>query len=375
MAKFDDEPKSGEKELPPRGSRAASEDRVLKEMAILQTLASSNSYRHFVERFLSRIGKIVRLPGWAVNLALYAVTAATVATLAESSLVHYGGFVGLCGQLAAEFAFVTLMLCHVRHSRSQALIVAARLASGRDRRRWLRRYFGPLHWGWAWAWKSGREQQGHRLIRLRLGLATLLVVTAYYGLVVWGWGLVRAGEILPSEFLLLYTHSIKAAMLVAVLGHFWWLSGLMRVANGNFASSLTRNAKIALRSDCRRAALRLNLFVGVTAGAWVVFHGWGLFWSYVLTAWMAVLLVTQWTIIVGLRLREAGSFFPRIEEMNRALRFALGTVEEFILLLAFIPERSRAGFSRREAWAAMLVIACPTLLGWTKALAGKFWAG
>lgn len=375
MSNFDDDLEPGEKELPPGGSQPASADGILKGMAILRTLASLDFYRHFVERLLSRIGKVLRLPWWAVNLVFYAVTAVAVTTLARESLIYYGGHIGLYGQLAAEFAFVTWMLCHVRQSRSQALIVAARLSSGKDRRRWLRQYFGPLHWGWAWSWRAGREQQGHRFIRLRLGPATLLVVAAYYGLVIWRWGLVRAWEILPSELLLLYTHSIKAAMLVAVLGHFWWLSGLMRVADGDLASSLTRNARIVLRSDCRRAVLRLDLFVGATAGAWIVFHGWGLFWSYVLSAWMAVLLVTQWTIIAGFRLRESGSFFPKIEEMKRALRFALRTVEEFIRFLAFVPEQSRVGFSRREAWAATLVIACPTLLGWATALAGKLWAG
>ncbi|MCX6925940.1 MAG: hypothetical protein NT154_22450, partial [Verrucomicrobia bacterium] len=141
----------------------------------------------------------------------------------------------------------------------------------------------------------------------------------------------------------------KAAMLLAVLAHFWLLRGFVKLLRGAWPNSLTDSARARLWAETRHNAVRLNLIAGATAALWMFVHGLGVgitHWAYLLSLGLLALLVTQGVILDGRMVRSAavaGTFRPM-----------------FVLALSTLRQVSLA-YGRAEACAALFLIACPVL--------------
>ncbi len=284
---------------------------VIREAAVVLPLATSGFTEHFVERFVETSGRWLGVPWWVVHAGLYAITGVLSSLLVDlSKFFPGGGLVTLWGILAAEFLFTTWMLVHIRQTRTLALLAIARMDSGYERLTWMRRFFSPIHNGWIIRGQGGESNQ-RRPICLSLPVLTLLLVLGFYvDLFLWGVkpGVHDVWETFHAHLLTLYTLTVKAAMLLAVLAHFWLLRGLVELSRGAWSSSLTANARLRLLGETRRAAVRLNVILGVATAAWMFVYGFGVgitHWSYALSLGLLALFVTQGIILDGHKLRPA----------------------------------------------------------------------
>jgi hypothetical protein len=365
-----------------------------QQLAILQTLASSPFHQHFLERFLGWLGRPLHLPWWGVHALLYGVT---VALFVAFGNIHAqfprGGYFSLIGT-GAEFLFTTYLLWHIRQSRTQAFMVAARMTSGPHRLIWLRRYWGPLHWGWTVPLSgpsgtlspSDGERVGVRGLpfrnpkseigapnsalgtphscRLPVWCVTVLLLGLFYATLLWTrWHPGPFGDPalrFPHE-LCVYTDVAKAAMIVAVLSSFWTLYGFTQAVRGRYPTSMNRQQRLDLVYHCHQSVLRLSWVVGLTTGLWLFAYGldhgftrWSWWWSF----WLAVMFATNHTIIRN-RGRRPFHFLEAIRGLAAEGRTAFG--------------QATGVFRPAELVAVIASVASPVGLNALGVFAGKFW--
>ena len=159
----------------------------------------------------------------------------------------------------------------------------------------------------------------------------------------------------------LYTMTAKAAMLLAVLAHFWLLRGLVRLVRGDWANSLTHYARLRLRADTRRLAVRLNLIIGATTGVWMFAQGLALgitAWSWVLSVWLLAMFLIHGTILDGHRFQSAAG-----RGWRAGPEAMLEVAKHFVLL------PGRVG-----AWGVAAIVASPVAANCLGVALGKFMA-
>ena len=357
-----------------------------------------------MERFLETASRWLRVPWWLVHAGLYVLTGLLAARCVNLQKLFPGGpGMALWGVFAAEFAFTTWMLVHLRQARTLALLAVARIESGPDRLTWLRRFYSPMHWGWIIrarnasnrprqpesvrenpesANNSQREEaqtsqfsrastaKSQSLLTLaatlqagsqRLGLLplTLLLMAGFYVYLLWPSfepGSPGPRLIFSFHLLGLYPLAAKAAMLLAVLAHFWLLRGLVQVARGAWSSSLTEHACGRFWIETRRWALRLNFIVALATGAWMYIHAVSVgptIWPYALSVGLMALFLTQGIILGDLRLQPI-TLALVLAQIAHPLISALRGLHPL--------------YNRTETWAALVSLACPIAGGCAGAL-------
>jgi len=287
-----------------------------KEATVVFALSNSGLYKHFLERFLYGIGRLLRVPWWSVHFILYAATWTAFVLLIDVPKIYPNtSYFSFGGEQIGEFMFTTFMLFHICQSRSTAILVAARIGNTESRLVWLRRYLAPIYWGWILRWKfysGGRMRQ----IILPTWLATICVLIVYFGgqlfyyhgYLLWVFHAPRYWEVYYypyQQIIYLYPTIAKAAMMVAGLGHFRWLSGLMKIVRGEYQSTLNSKQRQQLYFECRHMAIRASIFVGAATAIWSVgdtFAKGFTFWSYLYSAWLLLIYAAQVAIIRNLRL-------------------------------------------------------------------------
>lgn len=231
-----------------------------REAAVLLPLATSGFLEHYLERFLETAGRWLRVPWWFIHAGLYLLTGLLAARCVNLAKLFPGGpGMALWGVFAAEFTFTTWMLTHLRQARTLALLTAARIESGADRLTWLRRFYGPMHWGWV---MRARNDPSHHRRPKRLGLLPLTVLLMAIFYVYLLWPSLESGSpglwlIFSFHLLGCYPLAAKAAMLLAVLAHFWLLRGLVK--------SRARHLAQHTHGKCAPAALGRNPPLGLAA--------------------------------------------------------------------------------------------------------------
>ncbi len=362
--------------LPDSQSGAAVLPRGLGEQAaVVLTLARSSFYRHFLETFLEGAGRLLRVPWWGVHGFLYLATGVAYVTLVDvPRYFPNAGYISYAGQLITDFVFTTWMLWHLRECRSRAFLVAARIGDAKGRLTWLRKHLGPTHWGWLLSQRSSLRKEAHSesgvrssefevqssTFRLRVWQLTALVLVIHYGhLLCFAWPPepAKLWAVYYPHLIGIYTHLCKAALMVTLFTHFWWLNGLMRVARGGYASDLSREQRQDLVAECRRTAFRLSVVVGTAASLWMLSHGLALgvtYWSYLFSLGLAALFTVQVAIIKDLRRRPFG-LVEVLATMHSAFRPTTGD------------------YRPAELFAVLASIACPVGLNVLGAFAAKLW--
>lgn len=322
-----------------------------KQAEITYALANSGLYKHFLERFLERFGCVLHLPWWAVHFVLYLGTWTAFVLLIDVPKIYpHTGYFSFGGEQVGEFMFTTFLLFHIRQCRSTAVLAAAQIADTENRLIWLRRYLAPIYWGWVVRWKFWWGGKLRQTI-LRTWLATVCVLIAYYGGqflfyrgdLVWLFHAPRhwEAEFYPyPQFIYVYPTIAKAAMMVAGVGHFRWLSGLMKIVRGECPSSLNSKQRQQLYFKCCDAAIRSSIFISVATAFWVVGDTLAkgfTFWSYLYSVCLVLIYATQVIIIRNLRLLprhdegEPQNFFRELIfgvcwQLPKSRRFATVTV-------------------------------------------------
>ena len=83
--------------------------------AFILPVAASGFLQHFLEAFLARAEKWLRLPWWLAHAGLYVATGLLIMRFGQpDELLPHNCLVTLWGILAAEYAFTTGMLVHLR---------------------------------------------------------------------------------------------------------------------------------------------------------------------------------------------------------------------------------------------------------------------
>jgi len=334
-----------------------------EQAAIALALASSDFHQHFLERFLVRAGRMLRVPWWSVHLFLFLTTwAVSIVALDICKLFPRLSLPSMAMVALAEFGFTTFMLVQIRRCRAQAFVLAARIDGEKERLIWLRRYLGPIHWGWIISTASDRHAEPKRIVHVRLSHLTIIVLALFYAhwlCFVFLPGSPGIWAIYKPHIFWFYTHTAKASMLVAVLGYFSWLTGTMKIARGNYANCLSLKQRQLLYFESCRTAIRLSVAVGAVTGLWMFAHGIACgvtYWSYLLCLCLMFLFFRQITILSGRPL------------------FSLNTSGEWLApLLAIV--QSRAVFRPGELLAVLASIACPAALNQLGAFAGGFLSG
>jgi hypothetical protein len=341
---------NGLEELPPG---------LIRDVGVILPLATSGFLEHFLERFLETTGRWLRVPWWLVHAGLYLLTGLVAARCVNLAKLFPGGpGMALWGVFAAESTFTTWMLVHLRQARTLALLTATRIESGADRLTWLRRFYGPMHWGWVIRDRNDPRRY-RRTMRLGLLPLTLLLMASFYVYLLWP--ALESGSpglwlIFSFHLLGCYPLAAKAAMLLTVLAHFWLLRGLVKVARGTLPNTLTENARARLWAEIRRWALRLNLIVALATGAWMYIHAISVgptIWPYALTVGLMALFLTQGIILGDLRLQSA--------------TLVLVLAQSAQSLISALRGLSPA-YSRCDAWVALASLACPVAGGFAGTL-------
>jgi len=253
-----------------------------EEAAVVFALSNSGLYKHFLERFLEGVGRLLRVPWWSVHLALYVVIwVAFILLLDVPKLYPNAGCFSFGGEQVGEVLFTTFMLFHIRKSRSTAILAAARITDTKTRLIWLRRYLAPVYWGWMVKLTIHREGKTQWI--LRTWFATVCVLTVYwgcqfiyyYGNMRWFphsqsyWGL----HYYPyPQLLYLYASIAKAAMIIAGFAQFWWLYGLIGIVRGKYPSNLNVSQRKLLYFECCQAAIRFSIIVSAATAIWTFGH-------------------------------------------------------------------------------------------------------
>ncbi len=309
-----------------------------EQTGIVLALTNSNFYRHFLERFLDGVGRVLRVTWWVIHLALYlAVGVVFVLLIDVPRLYPNQGYFSFWGEQIGEFMFTTFMLFHIRKSRTVAFLAAARISDGKARLIWLRRYLAPTYWGWVVRWEPRRRSKLQWIVRVWFATAFILLVyylgqfVYYRNLLPWFphsrsyWD---AYYYPYPQLLYLYPTIAKAAMMVAGVAHFWWLYGLSEIVRGRYPSSLTSRQKRSLYFECGQTAIRLSVVVSAATVVWVSAHAlaYGFtFWFYLYSLWLLVLFMAQVAIIKDLKpyRRIAGRSFREIFQELIAPDFAI----------------------------------------------------
>lgn len=303
--------------LPTQGV-AGSTDPFKQQLAVLQTLSASPFHQHFLERFLDRLGRWLGLPWWAVHALFYVLTVAVFIGLGHvQTQFPHGGYLSLIG-FVAELGFTSFLLWYLRLSRTEAFLVAAQVTSPRERLVWLRRYWGPMHWGWiiplassdgsdrSFGWlKRLLARLFGPVIRVRIWVAAVLLLGLFYTTLWLGWHpgpYGAAGLRFPHE-LCVYTDFAKAVAILIVLANFWMLHGLVRIVWGHCSTVLTPHQRIALLQHAQRSVLQISCVAALAVGGWLFTYGldhgfthWSHFWSF----WLVVLFLIHRLILKGL---------------------------------------------------------------------------
>jgi len=334
MSQFNDKPASQSPNL------ITSE--LSEEAGIVFALANSGLNKHFLERFLDGIGRVLCIPWWAVHFILYLVTWTAFALLIDVPNIYpKTGYFSFGGEQIGEFMFTIFMLFHIRQCRSTAILAAARINDMETRLIWLRRYLAPIYWGWIVRWKFHPGGKMRQRI-LRTWMATICVLIAYYcgqflyyrGDLLWIFHAPRYWEVhyYPYQQLIyVYPTIAKAAMMVAGFGYFRWLSGLMKIVRGECPSTLNFKQRQQLYFECRHTAIRATIFISAATAIWAVGDTLAkgfTFWSYLYSVWLLLIYVAQVVIIRNLRLfprRNEGTspnFFRELIEFGVSWQFA-----------------------------------------------------
>lgn len=322
-----------------------------RDAGAIFALSNSGLYRHFLERFLSRTGRILRLPWWIVHLFLYLFTAAAFVWLINlHRLYPHRSYAAFGLEQVGEFTFTCFMLYQLRATRSVAVLAAVRISDWKQRTTWLRRYLAPTSWGWAIPWHRPRWA-----IRGWAAIAFLLVI--YYGGQFLSY---RTGiPVIPHphnpwaslypfpQLLYIYPTLAKASMMIAGAAQLWWLYGLIQIAHGKYPSGLTRKQRSDLSVECGRAATRLSLGVSVATAIWVagrtLAYGFT-FWAYLYSAWLLLLFGVQAAII--------GGVVPFSPVKGRFLRQLLASTFE----ISWEPTRASRWATLSAVWALALCV-------------------
>lgn len=317
-----------------------------EQLTLLQTLSTSPFHRHFLERFLEGLGRALGVPWWGVHALLYVLTLALFIGLGHvQTQFPRGGYLSLIG-FATEFMATTYLLDYVRRSRTEAFLVAARMTFPQERLVWLRRYWGPMHWGWIipLVSASGSDRSPGRfrrllirlfgpVIRLRLWVVAVLLLGLFYTTLWLGWhpGPYGAPTLRFPHELCIYTDFAKAVAILVVLTNFWMLHGLMRIVWGLCSAALTSPQRTALVRYCQGSVVRISCVAALAVGGWLFTYGldhgftnWSWWWSF----WLAVLFLTNLAIL-GNRGRRPFDQFEFALQMACAIRARSGPFKDF----------------------------------------------
>lgn len=357
------EPADAEKVgLNTQGSAAPS-DPFKQQLAVLQTLSASPFHQHFLERFLDCLDRWLGLPWWAVHALLYVLTVAVFIGLGHvQTQFPHGGYLSLSGAVT-EFVATTYLLGYLRRSRTEAFLVAARMVSPQERLVWLRRYWGPMHWGWIVALTPSNGSASspgwfRRLllkyfgpvILIRIWFVAVLLLGLFYTTLWLGWhpGPYGAPALRFPHEVCVYTDLAKAIAILVVLANFWMLHGLMRIVCGHCATALNPHQRMDLLRHAQRSVLQISCVAGLAVSGWLFTYGldhgfthWSWWWSF----WLAVLFLTNLAILGnrGRRPFDRFEIIPRLAGLAGTKRTvftpSLGfyrPVEQFAVLASIV---------------------------------------
>ncbi len=228
--------------------------------------------KHFLEGFLEALGRVLHLPWWAANAALYVLAWVGSAVIIDLRILFpFGGMASAAVCAVVEFTIGTWMLYRVRQARADTFRFATAIESADDRARWFAKYLGPFHEGWTVPLSGVCFFRGETVARLRPWfLTTALVVLFYVSLSLdalrpastWGpkW-------FVPS-LIWLYPNMLKPVVFLWVVAYLGWLSGLMQLARGRHATGSSEEGD-RLAAHCRARAIGLNLTITIPTCVWL----------------------------------------------------------------------------------------------------------
>lgn len=243
--------------------------------------------RHFWERFLEATGRRLHLPLWAVNAALYLLSASLFALFLEARDYFPGGgafSAWLC--FLAELTLGTWMLHRVRATRADAARFAATIESPTERTCWIEKHLRLFHKPWFLA---------PLLFAGYYAFAALLALEPRN---------VEARKWLALSLVWIYPNLVKLIVLQWVVAHLVWFAGVVKLARGDPATTMTPQEKAHLDSYCRQHRAGLNLTVAIPTAAWLIvsgLDGYGIsVWAWLCWAGFLLLLVLEARVLAGL---------------------------------------------------------------------------
>jgi len=294
-------------------------DEVLERSDIVLNLQLSGFYRHFLERFLVGLGGFLHVRWWVVHVLLFILTWGAFLVLVDArTFFPSWGEITWTSVILAEFVFTTFMILKVRWIRMTGFKMAARISSPEQRSVWLRKHLGPVFWGWGFRLNLPGMRKNLPVTWLRTWHVTLLLMFILYvsiALLVKEPRVSSIWEAYFPNFLCVYTQIAKCAMLTAVLSYFSFLSGVVQIASGRYASSLDTERRQLLYAECRRVTMQVSVAVGLATGLWMLGDGLSLginWWSYGLSMGLLVLFACQAAIVEGISLKNFTTVLSRI---------------------------------------------------------------
>lgn len=310
-----------------------------EEAAVIFALSNSDFYQNFLERFLAASGRLLRLPWWAIHLGLYfGIGIAFVCFLNVHEMYPNGGYISFGAEQVGEFMFTAFMLWHLRKSRSAAVLTAARIANGRDRIIWLRKYLAPVSWGWV-------VRFGRRQWAIRVWFLNVALLTAYWGSQFLHYRVAVhrfphshdfwAVSYPYPQLLYIYPTMAKAAMAIAGVAHFWLLRGMVSVVRGRYPSNLSATEKESLYLECGQTATQFSLGVSAAIVIWVLARAlaYGFtFWAYLYSFCLFVVFAGQVVIITDSRFPWISApFLRQLIAPNFAMEWQVAGIGGLIL--------------------------------------------
>lgn len=243
--------------------------------------------RHFWERFLELAGRRLHLPLWAVNAALYLLSAALFAIFLKPRDYFPGGgafSAWLC--FLAELTLGTWMLHRVRATRADAVRFAATIQAPTERSSWIEQHLRLFYRPWF--------------------LAPLLFVGyyAFAALLTLNPANLEARKWLALSLVWAYPNLVKVIVLQWVVAHLVWFGGVVKLARGDHATTMPRQEREKLDDYCRRHRAGLNLTVAIPTSAWLIvsgLDGYGItVWAWLCWFGFLLLLALEALILAGL---------------------------------------------------------------------------